>query len=592
VPTSSFDNAAVRPVPPTAVREQLARVVGSSGFVSSARLCRFLTHVVNRTIDGDADSLKEFSVAMEVFDRSAEYDPNIDAIVRVEARRLRTKMKAYYDGAGKADPVLIGLRPGSYVPVFRWLDAQPAKPCTDSPLLREGAISIAVLPFVNMSPEPDQDYFCDGITEEITNSLTRVTGLKVIARTSAFHFKGANVDIREVAQRLGADMVIEGSVRKAGEQLRITAQAIQAESGHHYWSETFRRHLPDVFAIQEEIAQSVAELLRLHLPEAKLQPPTNDVDAYNGYLRARSLIHHQSVESLHSAIAELRKLMERYPRYAPAYSGMAVVKGLLAQFGVISGQDAYAEVKANAERGYELAPESGEACTVLGALRAWFEHRWHEAKGLYDRALKLQPSYAPAHMFRAMALLCQGDFNSAESGLYRSMELDPLSPSDSSRMAYVKYVKGDYPSAEEHLRQSFESDPNYAEARLYKSLLHFQQQRYSAVIHGLSSSLLPLELGLLAAAYGKEGKSSCAGKCVTQLQDLGQRQYVTPLAHAFAAVGMGDMDLAFQRLDEAISHKTNFVTLLAIEPFFNPLQADPRFAILLQRLNLSHAAAP
>src|SRR3984957_18418013 len=228
----SLANSVADPVPATTVRDQLARVVNSPGFVSSVRLCRFLTHIVNRTIDGDIDSLKEFSIAMEVFDRTSEYDPNIDAIVRVEARRLRAKLKSYYEeGQGTVDPVLIGLRPGSYVPVFRWLDTQPAKHREEIGATGPGHTCIAVLPFVNMSPEPVQDYFCDGISEEITNSLTHLSGLSVIARTSAFHFKGANIDIREVGQRLGADLVIEGSVRKAGEQLRVTPQMSQTEAG-------------------------------------------------------------------------------------------------------------------------------------------------------------------------------------------------------------------------------------------------------------------------------------------------------------------------------------------------------------------------
>src|SRR6201997_4581914 len=291
----SLANSVADPVPATAVRDQLARVVNSPGFVSSVRLCRFLTHIVNRTLDGDIDSLKELSIAMEVFDRTSEYDSNIDAIVRVEARRLRAKLKAYYEeGPGSVDPVLIGLRPGSYVPVFRWLDTQPPKHRDEiGAAIRPGRTSIAVLPFVNMSPEPEQDYFCDGISEEIINSLTRVSGLNVIARTSAFHFKGASIDIREVGQRLCADIVIEGSVRKAGEQLRISAQAIQAESGHHLWSETFRRELKDVFAIQEEMEQSVADLFRLHMPEAResMRPSATSPEAYTRYLRARFLIH-------------------------------------------------------------------------------------------------------------------------------------------------------------------------------------------------------------------------------------------------------------------------------------------------------------
>jgi serine/threonine-protein kinase len=598
VPTSplssekSLANSAADPVPATAVRDQLTRVVNSPGFVSSARLCRFLTHIVNRTIDGDIDSLKEFSIAMEVFDRTSKYDPNIDAIVRVEARRLRAKLKAYYEeGQGTVDPVLIGLRPGSYVPVFRWLHAQPAKhreeigavppPCR---------ICVAVLPFVNMSPEPEQDYFCDGISEEITNSLTRISGLNVIARTSAFHFKGTNIDIREVGQRLGANLVIEGSVRKAGEHLRITAQAIQTESGHHVWSETFRRELQDVFAIQEEIAHSVADLLKLHMPEVQGPAPPSppDLDAYIRYLRARFLIHQQSPETLQAALEQLRRLTESYPDYGLAYSGMAAAGGLLAQFGMVSGCDVYPEVKANAERGYALDPESGDTCTVLGALRGWFEHRWDEAENLYNLALKLQPSHAPAHMFRAMALLCQGDIKAAESGLRRSTELDPLSASDCARMAYLHYVKGDYPTAAEHLRKSFELDRDYPEARLYEGLLHFQQQRYDEVIQCLSPSDTPLEIGLLAAAHARGGSVSRAEERIERLHQLGGQQYVTPLAEGFAAVGMGDFDLAFQCLDEAIDQKTNFVNLLAVEPFFHPLRADRRFAKLLKKLNLSH----
>ena len=588
----SLANSAADPVPATAVRDQLARVVNSPGFVSSVRLCRFLTHIVNRTIDGDVDNLKEFSIAMEVFDRTSKYDPNIDAIVRVEARRLRGKLKSYYEeGQGTVDPVLIGLRPGSYVPVFRWLDAQPAKHREEiGAAPPPGRICVAVLPFVNMSPEPEQDYFCDGISEEITNSLTRVSGLNVIARTSAFHFKGVNIDIREVGQRLGANLVIEGSVRKAGEQLRITAQAIQTESGHHIWSETFRRELRDVFAIQDEIAQSVADILRLHMPEvqgtARSSPP--DLDAYTRYLRARFLIHQQSPETLHAALEQLRRLTEAYPDYALAYSGMAAARGILAQFGMVSGRDVYPEVKANAERGYALDPESGDTCTVLGALRAWFEHRWDEAEKLCERALKLQPSHAPAHMFRAMALLCQGNIEAAEAGLRRSAELDPLSASDCARMAYVHYVKGDYDLAAEDLRQSFELDRDYPEARLYEGLLLFQQQRYDAVIQCLSPSASPLDIGLLAAGHAQGGSLLRAEECIERLHQLAGRQYVTPLAEGFAAVGMGDFDLAFQRLDEAIDHKTNFVNLLAIEPFFHPLRADRRFAKLLKKLNLSH----
>jgi adenylate cyclase len=174
----------------------------------------------------------------------------------------------------------------------------------------------------------------------------------------------------------------------------------------------------------------------------------------------------------------------------------------------------------------------------------------------------------------------------AESGLRRSTELDPLSASDCARMAYLHYVKGDYTEATEHLRQSFELDRDYPEPRLYEGLLHFQQRRYDAVIQSLSPSVSALDIGLLAAAHAQEGSLSRAGECIERLHHSRGRQYVTPLAEGFAAIGMGDFDLAFQCLDEAINHKTNFVNLLAIEPLFHPLHPDRRFARLLKKLNL------
>ncbi|MBV8215599.1 MAG: hypothetical protein JOZ08_20490, partial [Verrucomicrobia bacterium] len=528
-------------------------------------------------------------IAMEVFDRTSSYDPNVDAIVRVEARRLRAKLKEYYEGPGRNNAVLIGLRPGSYVPIFRWLDAEPQSSSQETGTAARIGASVAVLPFVNMSPEPEQDYFCDGITEEIINSLSHIPGLKVIARSSAFQFKGMSVDMRDVGRRLEADVIIEGSVRKAGEKLRITVQAVQTESGHDLWSEVFRSELLDIFAVQEEIARSVAALLRSHPPAVRprAQPSARDLEAYTRYLRARFLIHQQSPETLQAAVEQLRELTHAFPDYALAYSGLAAACGFLSLFGVVSGRDVYPEVKTNAERGYALDPHSGETCTILGGLRGWFEHRWDEALKLYDRAMELQPGHAPAHFFRGMALLCQANIPAAETALCRSIELDPLSASDCARLAYLHYVKGDHRLATEHLQKSFELDRDFPEAIFYKGLLEFQQQDYDAVVECLRLARDPLEIGLLAAASARQGNRKQAEKCLQKLRRLATNRYITPLAEALAAIGLQDLDLAFQRLDEAIDHKTNFVNLLAVEPFFHPLRNDCRFRMLLKRLNLS-----
>jgi len=558
-------------LPEAAVREQLARILASKEFASSARLCRFLSHIVDRTLHGEPDQLKEFSLAMEVFDRSSNYDSNVDAIVRVEARRLRAKLKAYYETAD--DPVTIEVRPGSYVPLFRWRTEAGAEGGMSQRTAERRAV--AVLPFANLSSEAEQEFFCDGMTEEILNSLAQVEGLRVIARTSVFQFKGVAIDIRQVGQRLGADLVIEGSVRKSGDQLRIRAQAVDTVTGHHLWTKSFQRELRDVFAVQEEIAAAVAALLRVDAPERGTGKP--DVDAYTRYLGARYLIHQQSAEALRAAIAQLRKLAAEYPNYALAYSGLASAQGLLTVFGVVSGREILAETKEFAERGYALDPESAETCTVLGGFRAWFEYRWEEAKAYYDRALEIQPGHAPAYVFRGMTLLCQGDLGAGEASLRRAIELDPLSPSDCSRLAYAAYLREDFAEAGKFLERSRELDSNYAEARFYGALLQFRQENYRGIAESLRNSAAPLELGLCAAALARLGDREAARECVGRIRRLRETKFVTPLGEALAALGMGDREAALELLGEAIEHRTNFVNLLAVEPYFHPLRNERRF---------------
>jgi adenylate cyclase len=259
---------------------------------------------------------------------------------------------------------------------------------------------------------------------------------------------------------------------------------------------------------------------------------------------------------------------------------------LLSHFGMVSGHDVYPTIRENAERGYALDPDSGETCAVLGALRGWFEYRWDEALKLFDRALEVQPGYAPGHFFRAMTLLCQGNLQAAEAGLRRSAELDPLSASDCARLAYLHYVKGDHRSATEHLDKAFELDRDYPEALFYKGLLCFQQQDFGAAVECLQLSRFPLNIGLLAATYARQGDRSQAEKCVEELRQFAASQYVTPLAEALAAIGLNDFDLVFRRLNDAINHKTNFIDLIGVEPLFQPLRGDRRFTNLLKRLNL------
>jgi adenylate cyclase len=256
----------VDPISEFEIQTQLHRILASPGFRSSERLRRFLRFAVERTLAGEAAQLKEYLVGREVFDRSSSYDPRTDSIVRVEAQRLRRKLREYYQAHGSADPIWISLQAGSYVPAFGRpvrVDAagaeNSASPGPPDPR------TVAVLPFSNLSPEPNQEYFCDGIVEDIINALTPIPEFKVIARTTTLSFKWSSADLREIGSRLGAGRIVEGTVRKTGNVLRISANLVSSETQQVLWSWVFDRPAQDLFSVGDEIARSIADALRATL---------------------------------------------------------------------------------------------------------------------------------------------------------------------------------------------------------------------------------------------------------------------------------------------------------------------------------------
>ena len=257
---------------PQAVRRQLDKILASEPFVRSARISRFLRFTVEQTLAGHGEELKEYLLGVEVFDRKESYDSRVDPIVRVEARRLRAKLRQYYETTGQADAVVIDFPTGSYVPSFRpRAEAPPAPPAPQAPN------TIAVLPFANLSPEPDYEYFSDGLTAELIHGLTKVECLRVVAWQSAAQLRGRDLDIHAIRERLKAGTVLTGSVRRAGEQLRVTAQLIDTATGVYLWSETYDRALRDLFTIQEEISWAIIGTLKIRLagaPAIAAAPPT------------------------------------------------------------------------------------------------------------------------------------------------------------------------------------------------------------------------------------------------------------------------------------------------------------------------------
>ncbi|MBI3696829.1 MAG: hypothetical protein HY238_18580 [Acidobacteria bacterium] len=334
------------------IQAQLSKILASPVFAGSDRMSRFLRFTVERALRGEGDRLKEYLLGVEVFDRRSSYDPRIDPIVRVEARRLRSKLEKYYETEGRGDPVRIDFPKGGYSPVLRERDrAAPA------PERR----TIAVLPFANLSSDPENEYFSDGLTEELIQALTKVEGLRVVAWSSAFQFKGKARDIRQVGRQLSVDTVLEGSVRRADDRLRITAQLVDVSDGRYLWSQIYEREMKDVFAIQDEISRAIADTPRIKLTGALVKPYTVNLEAYNLYLRGRFNWNKRTEEGLRKAIEYFEQALAGDAQYAPAYCGLADCYSMLGQYGLSPPREVMPQAKAAATRALDIDEALAEA---------------------------------------------------------------------------------------------------------------------------------------------------------------------------------------------------------------------------------------
>jgi TolB-like protein len=379
------------------VRTQLRKILSSSAFARSERLARFLNFTVEQTLEGRGDHLKEFVIGVEVFDKTEKYDPRMDPIVRVEARRLREKLRKYYETEGREDPLYIDFPTGTYAPLIQTRDAMPvsgagATPCENA---------IAVLPFVNLSSEQENEYFSDGLTEELINALTKVDGLRVIAWSSAFQLKGKVRDIRRVADQLRVRAVLEGSVRRTLDRLRITAQLVDTRDGHYLWSETYERALKDVFAVQDEISSAIVGALRIKLTgpagRSLITHYTENLHAYHLYLKGRFHWNKRTEEDFYKALGFFEQAIQIDPNYAPAYAGMADAYIMLGEHGAAPALSIMRKAKTAASRALEIDPRLAEAHVSLGSVAGLYEWKWPEAEHHFRRALELNPSYPTAH---------------------------------------------------------------------------------------------------------------------------------------------------------------------------------------------------
>lgn len=454
--------------------------------------------------------------------------------------------------------------------------------------------SIAVLPFVNMSPDEADEYFSDGMTEEITTALSRIDGLRVAARTSAFAFKGRKETVSEIGRQLGVETVLEGSVRRAADRLRITVQHINVEDGYHLWAESYDRDPDDIFAVQEEIAQAIVGALRVKLAgesTAIVVRPTADLVAYDLYLKGRHAVNQRRGESLVRAAGYFEQAIVRDPRFAEAYAGLADAYVLLPGYNAANSSESWPKARAAAERALALDSTLAEAHTTLAYGTFMFERDLRAAERGFRRAIALEPGYATAHHWYGDFLGGRGDLEGYLQEIRLAHALDPLSPMIGTEVGRALWALRRSDEAVKQLEQVLRSAPTFAEAHVTLGRVYIQQGRPADAIGALQKAVElrgrdALDVAELAYGYAVAGRKSEAEALLVELEARSRRESVQPTALAIVHIGLGQHDRAFDWLDRAVTERDGWLAESIFYPTYDPLRSHARYAPLLEALGL------
>lgn len=574
-------------ISPAEVREELARLLASEALINSARLSTFLRITVEATLAGQGDTLKEFAIGHDVFDRGSDYDPRTDSIVRVEALRLRRKLNEYYDGAGSDNPVLICFQPGSYVPKF--VRRRHLQPPTESSATDIDPDTVAVLPFVNLSPDPEQSLFCSGTTEEIILELASVPDLKVLGLTTSFALRDTNQNLMAMCRQLGVGTLVEGTVRKSGDQLRIGAKTVDVATGHAVWSRSFDRNMDDIFAIQDEIAQEVATALQAPArPIAAFPAGTAGVEAYTWYLKGKNGWDEGAADRCLAAADCFRRSSSLAPAFALPLSGLAYVYQWMALWGWTRPREAQTESRRAAQESMRIDEGCSDSHLAWAAHLLRFEGDWKGAEAALDQAVQLNPSNGFAYSIKANCAIAQSRFAEGLRFYERAVHLDPLSYRTNGAMGVAYWLLEQYDEAERWLRVAHGLKEGSLLTRFFRSRLYLSMGRYEDAIK-MSSGLAVqshLLLGASGAAYAGAGNQEKAHEILRFLQHQASSQYVDPLAMAAVQLQLNLREEALDSLQQAIEGRSPMAAFLNIDPFYKPLRTEPRFQHLRTALNL------
>lgn len=572
------------PLQATEIETHLARLCDSSVFASSTRLRDLLRHTIAEALAGRSDGLKESVLGVTVFGRKPGYDSDANSIVRVEFARLRKKLEQYYEAEGAEEPIRVVFPRGTYAPEF-------VRP--DCPAEAAFAGSVVVLPFTYLGSDPDDEYFVDGLTDELITALTRVPGLKVVARTSSFKFKGCADDIRGIGATLQVDTVLEGSVRRQNEQLRIHAQLVNVRDGCHIWAGKFERRLTAVFQLQDEIATAIVAALKIKLPR-HLTPSVKvvDAEAHSLYLKGRYWWHRWNPEALRKAASFFQQAIERDPECAGAYSGLADCLFLQGFYGYGRPKEVMPRAQAYARKAIEIDPQLGEPYCSLGMLENAWEWNTTQCGIEICRCLERNPNYAMAVAKYATSYLQPvGRLEEGATWLKRALVLDPLSPHVNADYACNLVYRGLFDQFEREAARVLADDPAFLRLHWFLGKSRAFRGNKEGAAEAAERSLGydpedPATLSFAAAIHATCGNDTRAGELRGKLEFLAQIRYIPSSFRAFCYDSPGFEDQFFDRLALGIEERDPVLRTLVMVRCFCVHQSDPRYDLALEKIGI------
>ncbi len=613
------------------VRDYLAQLLASPQFAASGRRGQLLQYLVQHTLAGDADRVTEYAIGLDVFQKPTSFNPQIESVVRTEFSRLRQKLKDYYAEEGRRDRIVIDFPPRSYAASFEFRDpaempqpagapqlVHPGRAAKRPVALRITAVALAflapvavaafaiwrehvrlaeqrqpinalvVLPFENYSPDHQDEYIADGITEELTNDLAQWRDLRVVARTSAFAFKGKNEDVRRIGQQLNVDAVLEGSFTREGDRMRITAQLNRTTDGYHLWSHSYEIQSDDLLAVQEQAASSIVAAIRQLRGGAapEIHAATTNPQAHDLYLQGVYQSNLHTPDSTKKAAELFQAAVAKDPAFARAWVGLSATEMNLISLTTVPAEQAFPVVREAAQRAIDADPNLGEAWGDLAVVTYWYDWNWERAAEQFRHALELGAGSGTREDY-GWSLETRGRFAEAHEQLHLAEEQDPLSVAPVFDDFFAYNFERDVAGQEKVIAQLERLQPNFVGTRGLAVVTAVQQgdcgrARRDADWVARSYPTLPAAQAIEAYAAACEGKRAEALERIGKAIALGAPAYQVAIGY----VMLDDADDALAQLSKSAEAHEEQILYLRYDPFFDDIRSDPRYVALEKRVGL------